>query len=91
MGEGGRRVDDHRPRHPERTALYRVVHGHLDRYLGTCEERFEPRWGLLRSVVVRTAEAFLEYGRLRNGFNALLLTLQQFLNGEPDVTCNLTK
>ena len=57
----------YRPRHPERTALYRVVQEHLDRYLGTYEERFEPRSGSLRSVVVRTAEAFLECGRLRNG------------------------
>ena len=65
---GGRGPAIYRPRHPERTALYRVVQEHLDRYVGAYEERFEPRWGPLRSVVVRTAEAFLECGRLRNGF-----------------------
>jgi hypothetical protein len=28
------------PRHPERTAFYRLLDLHLDRYLGTYEERF---------------------------------------------------
>ena len=58
----------YRPRHPERTAFYRVLEAHLDRYLGTYEDRFEPRYGPLRGVVSRTAEAFLECGRLTGGF-----------------------
>jgi hypothetical protein len=58
----------YRPRHPERTAFYRLVSEHLDRYVGTYEERFEPREGPLRGVVPRAAEAFLECGRLANGF-----------------------
>jgi len=58
----------YRPRHPERTAFYRLISRHLDRYVGTYEERFEPRYGPLRGVVVRTGEAYLECGRLTNGF-----------------------
>jgi hypothetical protein len=58
----------YRPRHPERTAFYRLLNAHFDRYLGTYEERFEARYGPLRRVVPRTAEAFLECGRLKNGF-----------------------
>ncbi len=45
-----------------------MVERHLDTYLGSYEERFEPRHGPLRSVVKRTAEAYLECGRLQNGF-----------------------
>ena len=58
----------YRPRHPERTVFYQVLDSHLGRYLGVYEERFEPRYGPLRRVVPRTAEAFLECGRLKNGF-----------------------
>ena len=32
------------------------------------EERFEPRYGYLRPVVARAVPAFLECGRLQNGF-----------------------
>jgi hypothetical protein len=45
-----------------------VLERHLASYLGGYEERFEPRHGPLRSVVQRTAEAYLECGRLQNGF-----------------------
>ena len=33
----------YRPRHPECTGFYRVVHEHLDRYLGTYEDRTLPK------------------------------------------------
>ena len=64
----GHGIGVYRPRHPERTAFYRLLSEHLERYVGTYEERFEPRYGRLRRVVPRTAEAFLECGRLQNGF-----------------------
>ena len=64
----GERAAVYRPRHPERTAFYRVIEDHLETYLGTYEDRFESRHGPLRPVVERAAEAFLECGRLQNGF-----------------------
>ena len=56
----------YRPRHPERLAFYRVLEEHLQDYLNDYEERFEPKYGPLRPVVPRAAEAFLECGRPRS-------------------------
>lgn len=58
----------YRPRHPERTPFYRLFEGHFDRYLMEYEDRYEPQYGYLRPVVPRTVSAFLECGRLQNGF-----------------------
>ena len=58
----------YRPRHPERTSFYRIFEQHFPTYVGTYEERFEHRCGPLRPVVSRTVEAFLDCGRLVNGF-----------------------
>ena len=46
----------YRPRHPEKTARYRLFQDHFDSYVQAYEERFEPRSGPLRPVVVRTDE-----------------------------------
>lgn len=58
----------YRPRHPERTAFYRLLEKHFDDYVYAYEERFEPKAGPLRSVVRPTVEAFLDCGRLHGGF-----------------------
>jgi hypothetical protein len=58
----------YRPRHPERTAFYKLFDEHFDRYLWSYDERFEPRFGALRPVVEPTVNAFLECGRLLGGF-----------------------
>ena len=58
----------YRPRHPERTAFYRLFQDHFDSYVRAYEERFEPRSGPLRPVVVRSVEEFLSCGRLQGGF-----------------------
>jgi hypothetical protein len=58
----------YRPRHPERTGFYRILEGHFEAYVGTYEARFEHRSGPLRPVVTRTVEAYLDCGRLFNGF-----------------------
>jgi Putative transposase/Transposase zinc-binding domain len=58
----------YRPRHPEWTPFYRLFEHHFDRYLMEYEYRYEPRYGYLRPVVPRTVSAFLECGRLQNGF-----------------------
>jgi hypothetical protein len=38
----------YRPRHPERTVLYRVVFHDFDRFLAEYESRFEKEYGYLR-------------------------------------------
>jgi hypothetical protein len=57
-----------RPRHPERSAFYQLFETHFDSYVRAYEERFEPRSGALRPVVVRSVEKFLSCGRLQGGF-----------------------
>jgi hypothetical protein len=57
----------YRPRHPENTAFYRLFQDHFDSYVRAYEERFEPRSGPLRPVVVRSVEEFLSCGRLEGG------------------------
>jgi len=56
------------PRHPEKTAFYRLFQDHFDSYIRVYEERFEPRSGPLRPVVARSVEEFLSCGRLQGGF-----------------------
>ena len=58
----------YRPRHPERTSFYRLLEEHFERYVEAHEDRYEPRSGPLRAVVRASVEAFLECGRLTNGF-----------------------
>ena len=58
----------YRPRHPERSSFYRIFEQRFDEYVGTYEERFEPRSGPLHPVVSRTVAAYLDCGRLFNGF-----------------------
>ena len=36
----------YRPRHPERTVLYRVLFHHFERFLAEYEDRFEREYGL---------------------------------------------
>ncbi len=45
----------YRPRHPERTFLYRVLFHYFERFLTECERRFEKEYGYFRPVV---AESF---------------------------------
>ena len=58
----------YRPRHPERTVFYQLFEDHFDSYVRGYEERFDPRSGPLRPVVVRSVEEFLSCGRLQGGF-----------------------
>ena len=41
----------YRPRHPERTVLYRVLFHHFDRFLAEYESRFEQEYGYFRPIV----------------------------------------
>ena len=40
----------YRPRHPERTVLYRVLFHYFDRFLAEYEGRFEKEYGFLRPI-----------------------------------------
>jgi hypothetical protein len=46
----------YRPRHPERTVLYRVLSHHFDRFLTEYESRFEKEYGFLRPIVKDVVE-----------------------------------
>jgi len=41
----------YRPRHPERTSIYRIFEKRFQSCVGTCDERFEPREGPLRAAL----------------------------------------
>ena len=58
----------YRPRHPERTALYRLVEDAFEDYERIHPDRYEPRCGPLRDVVRRDVFAYLACGRPLGGF-----------------------
>jgi hypothetical protein len=58
----------YRPRHPERTVLYRVMFHHFERFLTEYESRFEREYGYFRPVVKEVVERYLDYGNPRCGF-----------------------
>jgi hypothetical protein len=62
------------PRHPECSAFYQLFEAYFDSYVRAYEERFEPRSGPLRPVVVRSVEEFLSCGRLQGGFARIRCT-----------------
>ena len=52
----------YRPRHPERTAFYRVLFHNFDRFLTVYEGRFEKEYGHFRPVVKEVVERYLDRG-----------------------------
>jgi hypothetical protein len=58
----------YRPRHPERTVLYRVLFYHFERFVAEYEERFEREYGFFRPVVKEVVEKYLDCGNPRCGF-----------------------
>jgi DNA-binding transcriptional MocR family regulator len=58
----------YRPRHPERTVVYRLFEEHFERYVREYEERYEAREELLRRAVRATVEGYLACGRLEGDF-----------------------
>jgi ribosomal protein S27E len=58
----------YRPRHPERTVLYRVLFHHFERFLTEYEGRFEKECGFLRPVVKDVVEKYFDCGNPRCGF-----------------------
>jgi len=58
----------YRPRHPERTVLYRVLFHHFDRFLTEYESRFEREYGYFRPIIKDVVERYLDCGNPRCGF-----------------------
>jgi hypothetical protein len=58
----------YRPRHPERTVLYRILFHNFDRFLTVYEGRFEKEYGHFRPVVKEVVERYLDCGNPRGGF-----------------------
>jgi ribosomal protein S27E len=58
----------YRPRHPERTDLYRVLFHYFDRFLVEYESRFEKEYGFFRSIIKEVVERYLDCGNPRCGF-----------------------
>jgi ribosomal protein S27E len=58
----------YRPRHPERTVLYRVLFYHFERFLAEYDGRFEREYGFFRPVVREVVERYLDCGNPRSGF-----------------------
>ena len=65
------RLDDpklYRPRRPERSPFYAVLHQFLDRFTREYEQRFERTFGPLRGIVSKTVERFFGCGLPEGGF-----------------------
>jgi ribosomal protein S27E len=58
----------YRPRHPERTVLYRVLLHYFDRFLTEYEHRFEREYGFFRPIIKEVVERYLDCGNPRCGF-----------------------
>ena len=58
----------YRPRHPERTVLYRVLFHNFDRFLAEYGSRFDKEYGFLRPIIKEVVERYLDCGNPRCGF-----------------------
>ena len=58
----------YRPRHPERTVLYRVLFHHFERFVAEYEERFEKAYGYFRPIIKDVVENYLDCGNPRCAF-----------------------
>ena len=54
----------YRPRHPERTVLYRVLFHYFDRFLAEYEGRFEKEYGYFRPIIKEVVKGDFNYGKI---------------------------
>ncbi len=55
----------YRPRHPERTVLYRVLFHYFDSFLVDYESRFEKEYGFFWQIIKQVVERYLDCGEER--------------------------
>ena len=58
----------YRPRDPQASDLWRLLHGHFETFREVYEERFQAKYGFWRPVIDRSVTAFLKCGDLQEGF-----------------------
>jgi len=58
----------YRPRHPERTILYRVLFHHFGWFLAEYEGRFEKEYCFFRPIIKEVLDRYLDGGTPRCGF-----------------------
>ncbi|MGA2585906.1 MAG: hypothetical protein ABSF88_02600 [Candidatus Aminicenantales bacterium] len=68
----------YRPRHPERTVLYRVLFHHFERFVAEYE-RFAKAYGYFRPIVKDVVEKYLDCGNPRCGFVSRVLEISPTL------------
>ena len=61
----------YRPRHPERTVLYRVLFHYFDQFLQEYESRFENEYGFFWPVIKEVLERYLDCANPKCGFTHL--------------------
>jgi hypothetical protein len=58
----------YRPRRPRESALFRLLDEHFDEFERVYPERYQPRYGVLRSAIRPAVTGFLKCGDLHHGF-----------------------
>ncbi len=66
--ETARTAGPYRPRHPERTVLYRVLAQHFERFVQVYDERLAPTHGPLANGAQEAVYRYLDCGIFANGF-----------------------
>ena len=54
----------YRPRHPERTELYRLLFHYFDQFLQEYESRFEKKYGFLQPIIKEVVERITNHLKL---------------------------
>ena len=58
----------YRARNPRKSPLWQCAHRHYDEFEQSYPEKYQPRYGLLRSIIPEVVHKFLDCGDLARGF-----------------------